>query len=345
MATLLAAGAASAAGYVIGSLASKPHKSKKQQRKMVVPPPPRFPLFQQVPHSPYMAPRPMMSGPVRAPLPPFPTLMRHTIPPPPPLPPVAHSKPLVGGSKQARPVKHTDRESCPVCKHKYESGDVIARMWCEHMVHKACLESFINSDVTEDMKCTCPGCGSHSYITRFAIAENPRKESTQTLPGLMPVPEIVMPMQKAWDPACVSPVFFGRYEPQPAPAKGIVITDDLSPLPAVATCTSGDCTPFFYNLRGGGPSCSLCDCAQCKRGKNCVSCGKCKCSNCKGVDCECACQCTPDDSSSSVSAMSFSDADSAVTSFDASYNASSAPNSSAMFSTITPSMFNRFAYQ
>lgn len=401
MATLLAASAASAAGYVIGTLASKPASTKKHGRRKTSALPPLPPLPPQP--VPFIAPAPMGVYMSRAPplypprpyavappaMPPFAAKMQRpfsrpmgrTVPPPPPLPRTAPA--LSGGQMPMNPTtpqlpraRHTDTNSCPVCTRKYESGDVIARMWCEHMVHKACLERMINRDVVEDMKCECPHCGSKSYITRFAVAEKARTDNAEALPGLMPAPDNgPMLMQQAWDPARVSPVFFGRFgegalthaapqatnqaapygldlapiaQPTPVavvPVKGIVVTDDLSPLPASAVCTGNNCTPFSYSLRGGGPSCTLCDCHSCKRGQNCRTCGKCMCSNCKGVDCECVCQCA-DEQSQSVSALSFSDTGSvASSSYSASYNASSAPNSSAMFSSITPSMFNRFAYQ
>lgn len=400
MATLLAAGAASAAGYVIGSLATKPSKGKKHGRRSkssMFPPlpalPPAVPLVAPAPlavYNPFMSRAqpplfrtPFAPYPVPAP-PPYPRPLNRPVvhqrvpPPPPPLPRPVLNAPLAGGHLKAGKSTHTDKNSCPVCKRNYENGDVIARMWCEHMVHKACLEHMLNSDVVEDMKCECPHCGCKSYITRFAVAEKPRTETyVENLPGLMPVPDNAPIPMKSWDPARVSPVFFGRYNPeQPSPVaaevaphphpavvmeaaapvqhgivpvKGIVVTDDLSPLPASATCVGNECTPFFYSLRGGGPSCTLCDCAQCKRGRNCKACGKCVCGTCKGVDCECCCQCNEDESLS-VSELSFSENGSvANTSYTASYNASSAPpsapNSSAMFSSITPSMFNRFAYQ
>jgi hypothetical protein len=431
MATLLAAGAASAAGYVIGSLASKPGKQKHGHRKSkmnALPPlPPLPPPQPHARHLPLIASAPM---PVYAPImtrtplfhPPRPPMFggapfnmaqqqmqpRRLIrspatthmraPPPPPLPlPLPRSAPAAPGMRGGmlsgghattttaaggKPVRHNDKSSCPLCKRKYESGDVIARMWCEHMVHKACLERMVNRDVVEDFKCNCPDCGSKTYITRFAVAETPRRDQVEnTLPGLMPAPENGMAFTQAWDPARVSPVFFGRYDthalthasPQSVPAptfaapvahqhvqqsmevvpvKGIVVTDDLSPLPASATCVDQECTPFTYSLRGGGPSCSLCDCSTCKQGVNCRACGRCVCGNCKGVDCKCACQCE-DAESQSMSALSFSENGSVVDSvYTASYNApnssapnSSAPNSSTMFSSISPSMFDRFMYQ
>lgn len=403
MATLLAAGAASAAGYAIGSFASNSSKRGKSKRQLTQPIPPPPPLlhapplmhpspFVYHPHpaafSPYMS-QPLVAAPRLPPPRPFdrplsqpldpratqPRPFQRSIPPPPPLP---LPRPLTAGeSSRAGIKKHHDASSCAVCKQTYENGDVVARMWCKHMVHKACLENMLNSDVVEDMKCNCPHCGSKSYITRFAVAEKPEESRrANELPGMMPAPMEAqdqrmqqVPMQAggvvqsevvvaaptaaegAWDPARVSPVFFGRYQPASQttphpPIKGIRVTDDLSPLPASATCTgSKGCTPFFYNLRGGGPSCTLCDCAHCKQGETCEACGKCKCADCKGSACTCACQCAPQSQSSpSVSALSFSDTGS-DSSYTASYASTNAPESSALYSNVTASAFQQFAYQ
>lgn len=307
MATLLAAGAASCAGYIIGNLAVK--KPARPPRHLHHYPP-------QARHLHHLPPR-------RSPAPTLPqtTFLQAGVVPAP---------------KRVMPGQ------CHLCESWFQHGDVVAKLYCGHVVHRQCMETFARQPVFEGFRCTCVVCRGGSWITRFAVTEiNPPSApsvapftpvtqppvhvSTQPVAPYTP-PPVPTPVQPpvAAPPAPVAtpaaPTLTRRVPTPPAPTPVVqqisVLTDVSStstsharssvedasdahvPVPAAPIPAATSQRHTFVSLQPSThrPSCTLCACKLCLQNHdgNCARCGRCLCYECMYADCECCCSCTPE---------------------------------------------------
>ena len=329
MATLLAAGAASCAGYIIGNLAVK--KTPRPVHPGRQPPP-----FHPVHHLP---PR-RVAAPPAAILPAAPSTR------------VLHAG-YVPAPKRVMPGQ------CYLCESWFQHGDVVAKLYCGHVFHRQCMETFARQPVYETFRCTCVVCRGGSWITRFAVTEinTPAAPSVAPFTPVVPVVPVVphVPQQHVAErvvpqveervephvPTIVQPV-----SPPPAPRsisppappvhkhidimQQSVISDMSSTSTATSTTTSTEHVASvmsavkqvvppssgktskhhtYISLQPSAqtqrPSCTLCSCKLCVQNNdgNCAQCGRCLCYECMYADCECCCSCTPDVPSASHAAF------------------------------------------
>lgn len=323
MATLLAAGAASCAGYIIGNLAVKKSPQPHQPPRL----PPRIPRPQHVHHLP----------PRQAVVPAQPTL------------PTTTTTYLQAG---VVPIpKRVMPGQCYLCESWFQHGDVVAKLYCGHVFHRPCMETFARQPVYENFRCTCIICRGGSWITRFAVTEI----STPAAPSVAPFTPVVPPAPIAQPVAPVhvpqppaAPVVPVHIPPPPAaqpvapvhvpPPPPVQVQSQLhtrqyvhsvlTPVsstsaatssqsassasqgsqqpqpvlvqnaPAVAPRKSRHHTYITLNENAATtrPSCTLCTCKLCLQNNdgNCAKCGRCLCYECMYADCECCCSCTPD---------------------------------------------------
>lgn len=271
MAALIAAGAASScAGLILGGLAMKPKQNAPVVRGGATasisskPTPTLTPL-----HAHARRPAPLVYAPP-------PAFSSSSLPPPVLLPPPR--APLPG--------------QCPLCHSWYQSGDIVAKLECGHVTHKVCTETVSRQPVYVGYRCTCAVCRGPAVVTKFAVAE-------LVSPSPSPAPSSPIPPPPL-------PAVNEEREPRQAPMQSVrVPAAQVQPQIAPPLLTGGH-TPFYLAssktpLAGGGayPSCTLCDCAECRAGGggNCPSCGRCLCSRCVQGGCECGCGCdhTDDD--------------------------------------------------
>lgn len=293
MATFLAAGAASCAGYFIGNLATKPRKQK-----------PVLPFV----HSHIISQPSHRAVPPAAP--------PAVLPPPPPVP-----------------------GQCSLCQSWFQHGQVVVKLYCGHVYHRACMERSCNQQLFEDFRLTCPSCHGMSWVTRFAITQIHKPPEPSIAPVNCPLP-VATPVSHS-DPPALPPTpvqsatLLTPTTPQPPPPPAPATVQPTTPLltpptpqpppaPAAATVRPATDTapraPFTSptavhhtqkkkpedvpvktkfrvdtppHRHGGWPSCSRCRCLECSHGGdgNCSTCGKCKCYQCVHLKCKCSCKC------------------------------------------------------
>ncbi len=184
MAAILAAGAASCAGYVIGKLATR-SKPRPRTERATGPnprvrggsfrsPPSEMSFVDLAPRTKRVPPQRTMTGPL-------------VLPP-------------------RRPVPG----QCPLCYTWFQQGDVVARLACSHVCHKQCLETVSNQQLYETYRCTCAMCNGPSTIVSFAVTE---------FTPMLPVadPQVRRPPFKPLTPALSPAVHSPSVPPPPVP--------------------------------------------------------------------------------------------------------------------------------
>lgn len=283
MATILAAGAASCAGYIIGNLAVK-----KSPARQPVP----APRFRSVHHLP-----PRRTTQASAQPAPATTFLQAGVVPAP---------------KRVMPGQ------CYLCESWFQHGDVVAKLYCGHVFHRQCMETFARQPIYENFRCTCIVCRGGSWITRFAVTEinPPAAPSVAPFTPVAPPPPVAPPAPVAPPPPVAPHVPVLPVTP-PAPVTNQSVLTDLSSTstnisrvsvktcshvkqvvpvkPQVPATTSKRHT--YISLNGGTrPSCTLCPCMLCVQNNdgNCGRCGRCLCYECMYANCECCCSCIPE---------------------------------------------------
>lgn len=274
MATIIAAGAASCAGYFIGTLALGSHKQRAVRRVGGVRVAP-----------PHQAARGGYSGYAHTPT----TVTAAT-----------------GGTLPA--PKRCIPGQCMLCESWYQHGDVVAKLYCGHVFHRTCLETVCRQTVYENFRCTCRACRGLSWVTRFAVTElnQPVEPSVPPLHPLTPPP----PPLRAPERVCVQlprrhpPVPVAKIRaapppppPPPPPPQDVENEDGEEDEVPTVVAPGAPVTPFCLVTTParncGWPSCSLCACDDCAVGGdgNCITCGRCACYACTYSACECCCRC------------------------------------------------------
>lgn len=261
MATLIAAGAASCAGYFIGNLALKPKTSTRSSMT----------------YTRAYAPAPLSVKPGQ----------------------------------------------CALCHTWFQNGDVVSKLYCGHVYHRACTEHIAGQAVHEEFRITCPLCRGLSWVTRFAVTQVNRPIEPSVAPINMPFMQpplpVATPVPHVHPPPLIQPI---AATPAPAP---VAVADPvmtspppagfqdhsfiLSPPETPARVTNiappqlhpskhkESCTPYLLTApvtrHCGYPSCSLCTCTDCASGGdgNCQECGRCACYACAYNKCTCRCRC------------------------------------------------------
>lgn len=263
MATIIAAGAASCAGYFIGTLALGSHKPKPRH-------PPHLPQPVRLPGG-YARGYPQTSFTAVT------TATTATLPAP----------------KRCIPGQ------CMLCESWYQHGDVVAKLYCGHVFHRTCLETVCRQPVYENFRCTCRACRGLSWVTRFAVTE--LKQPVE--PSVPPLHPLVPPPHARRLPSPPTPPSPPRARPPPPATPATPTPpcpedkeEDIGEQ-HLQTQPQPPVTPFCLAAtparNGGWPSCSLCACAECATGGdgNCVTCGRCACYACTYSACECCCRC------------------------------------------------------
>jgi hypothetical protein len=273
MATIIAAGAASCAGYFIGTLALGSQKQPRPVRRVA---------------PPHQAVRGGYSG------------YAHT-----PTTVTAATGWTLPTPKRCIPGQ------CMLCESWYQHGDVVAKLYCGHVFHRTCLETVCRQTVYENFRCTCRACRGLSWVTRFAVTEL-RVPVEPSVPPLHPLTPPVPPAAPKRDRVCVQlsrrravPVAKVRAAPPPPPPptppppQDVVENNNNDEEDQVITVVppAAPVTPFCLTgtpaRNSGWPSCSLCACGDCAVGGdgNCITCGRCACYACTYSACECCCRC------------------------------------------------------
>ena len=256
MAAIIAAGAASCAGYCIGTLALGSHKSKQARRVAAV----------RVPPLPVRA---GYSG-------------------------YAHTSMTAATAATLPAPKRCIPGQCMLCESWYQHGDVVAKLYCGHVFHRTCLETVCRQPVYENFRCTCRACRGLSWVTRFAVTEL-KQPVEPSVPPLHPItppaphhrPHKVATLAPPPRSPPRSPLQSLEEEEDDIEEEE---EEEVAPVRAPVTPFCVTTTPA---RNSGWPSCSLCPCGDCAVGGdgNCVTCGRCVCYACTYSACECCCRC------------------------------------------------------
>jgi hypothetical protein len=305
MAALLAAGAASCAGYFIGKLAVSSRTRKNK-----------------------ITPVPRLMVPTRYHLPPRPVATSHSS---------FYSSPLTGltaggGSLMPAPRRVLPGQ-CALCESWFQHGDVVAKLYCGHVFHRVCVETAARQPVYENFRCTCVTCHGGSWITRFAVTElNAPREPSVAPPIPLPrrrtrsevsdrLSQMHVPIPVAEPVAATLPAAATLLPASAHVAKSVPVNDEHSSLMDVGSSSSSTESVAqsdeddkddeveehaaaiegkketreltFISFDAPHASCTLCKCSLCAEGKdgNCDACGRCKCYECVYNMCECGCRC------------------------------------------------------
>lgn len=215
------------------------------------------------------------------------------------LPPVTSVAPVTSPPILLPPPRAPLPGQCPLCHAWFQQGDVVAKLECGHVNHRVCTEVVSRQPVYVGYRCSCAVCRGPSMIVKFAVAEFVPPSQQTSAPPRNPLPPPPLPSPSPVPPSVPVPPLPVAVVTQPILTSAPRQTETQAP-PLIA----GGHTPFHLTsnrLQGGAravyPSCTLCDCAECRAGAdgNCPTCGRCLCFRCTQGLCECACICNHDE--------------------------------------------------